>query len=284
MRIGKFGAGIAAATLALACGDDGDGRGQLQVRVQAEASISEGLMVGDDENSRDYGVTFTKYLVAIGKVKLGRSGQAERRDDRVFVADMLNVGEQGVDLGALSDLPSGRWEQLGYETPITPAGAIPVAGVTQADLQVMIDKQLTYWIEGTVNRPEKPVSFSLQVGVPSSFGDCQTDARPGVAIPEGARASVSLTLHGDHLFFDGFLSGTEAAVVRRAQWLVDADVDGDGRVVTSDLVALPAERLFGGYNLGSAPFPINDALDFVRAQLATQGHVNGEGECTWTVQ
>ena len=282
MRIGKFGAGLAAATLAFACGDDGDARGQLQVRVQAEASITEGLKADGGEDGIDYGVTFSKYLVAIGKVRLGRAGHPERRDDRVFVADLLKVGEQGAELGELTDLESGRWEQLGYETPITPAGAIPLAGVTPADLQVMVDQQLTYWIEGTVAGPDKPLSFKLQVGVPAVFSDCQTNARPGIAIPDGGRTSLNLTLHGDHLFFDGFLSGSEAAVKRSAKWLIDADLNRDGRVETPELVGQSAVRLFPMANLSG--FTINDALDFVRAQLSTQGHVNGEGECTWPEQ
>lgn len=286
MRIGKFGAGLAAATLGLACGDDGDGRGQLQVRVQAEASITEGLTAGSGEDDIDYGVTFTKYLVAIGKVGLGRSGQGERRDDRVFVVDMLKVGEQGLDLLELSDLQSGRWEQLSYETPIPAAGAVALTGVAAADLQVMIDNQYTYWIEGTVAGPQKPVTFSFQVGVPAVFSECQTNARPGVAIPDGGRGSVNLTLHGDHLFFNGFLSGSEAAIKRSSKWLTEpgVDRDGDGHVETKELRMLPAEQVLPGVNTGGAPFPINDALDFVRAQLATQGHVNGEGECTWAVQ
>ncbi|MET0341107.1 MAG: hypothetical protein ABW252_08890 [Polyangiales bacterium] len=290
MRIGKFAAGLWAACLSIGCGDDASGSGALTVQVSAEASISEGLSVGqDEENSRDYAVTFSKYLVAVGRVTLGRSGQADRRDERVFVADLLRVGEQGAQLFGLNDLASGRWEKLSFETPITPAGATPVAGVTPADLQVMIDKQLTYWIEGTVQRADKPVRFVFQVGAPARFAECQTDARPGVAVPDDGRTAVSLTLHGDHLFFNQFLTGDEGTITRQAKWIADADVDGDGLVVTEDLSKplpeLATERLFpsaAGYQLREGPYgPITNALDFVRAQLATQGHVNGEGECVW---
>jgi hypothetical protein len=70
--------------------------------------------------------------------------------------------------------------------------------------------------------------------------------------------------------------------------MVAADQDGDGRVSTEDLAALDTTTLFpsGEYDLGGNPLgdehPIETALDFVRAQLATQGHFRGEGECVWT--
>lgn len=289
MRIGKLVAALGAAFLVTACGDDASGSGALTVKLSAEASITGGLSQGDDENARDYAVTFSKYLVAVGRVTVGRSGQPERRDDRVFVADMMRVGEQGVDLFGLDGLAAGRWEQLSYETPIAPPGATAVAGVTPADLQVMIDRQLTYWIEGTVQRPDRPVSFTFQVGAPARFAKCQTDARPGVAIPDDGRTAVSLTLHGDHLFFNQFLTGEEGTITRQAGWIVKlADALGRDRVVTEDLASAAGQdttALFpsaAGYQLSGGPYGgIASALDFVRGQLATQGHVNGEGECVW---
>jgi hypothetical protein len=161
-----------------------------------------------------------------------------------------------------------------------------VAGASPADVALMAEKQITYWIEGTVARPGNPVRFSFQVAAPATFSQCQTDARPGVAIPEDARTSVSLTLHGDHLFFDAFLTGSEATVVRKAQWIVSAaDALGKTEVVTADLAALPTERVLAGYATGGGPYgPVNTVLDFVRSQLATQGHVNGEGECVTNAQ
>jgi hypothetical protein len=264
-----------------ACGSD-VGTGKLLVQLAAEETISEGLEPGQGvENTKDYGVTYSKYLVAIGRVKLGgRAGAGERVDETVYVADMMKVGETGLDLVEFDDLDAGQWSAFGFETPAAAPGAKMLAGVSDADAQVMMSKGLTYWIEGTVERPEKPVRFSFQVRVPTVFSDCQSDGEPGVAVGEGGRSAATITLHGDHLWFDSFLSGSEASIVRRAKWLADADVDGDGKVVTEDLASVRPEVVFKNYSFAGAPIPIETALDFVRAQLATQGHVNDEGECS----
>lgn len=283
MALRMFGVLCGLSALSLGCGSDGDGRGQLLVQLQAEETITDGLEVGQEpEDARDYGVTYTKYLVAIGAVRIDRGGKDEKVADGVYIADMMQVGEAGLDLVAFDDLTPGQWSGFGFETPAAGPGAMPLRGVSPADAEIMIAQGLTYWIEGTVNA-DKPVSFSLQVRVPTVFTDCQSDGEPGVSVSENGRSAASITLHGDHLWFDSFLTGSEANVVRRTQWLVDADVNGDGKVVTADLANARPETIFKGYSFAGAPIPINTALDFVRAQLATQGHVNGEGECTPTI-
>ena len=92
-----------------------------------------------------------------------------------------------------------------------------------------------------------------------------------------------VTFHGDHLWFNAFPSDSEGAITRQTGWMVEADRDGDGIVRTEDLEQLDALEVFTaerGYNLAGAP-PLDSALDWVRAQLATQGHYQGEGECDW---
>jgi hypothetical protein len=286
MKMRTYGALLALTTSTLACGDDGAGGGSSKLRVllAAEETISEGLRMGPgEEDTKDFGVTYTKYLVAVGDVRLGRSEpQLELVSNTAFIADMRQVGEQGLELVTFDDVRAGQWNELSYETPVAVAGFQKLAGVSDADAQEMIDKQLTYWIEGTVDRPEKPVRFVFKVAVPSTYADCQSNGQPGVAVSEGGTSTATLTLHGDHLWFDSLVRGDEATVTRRAQWLVTADTDGDGMVVTEDLAKVAAEVAFPsaqGYNLSGGPIPVSTALDFVRGQLATQGHLNGEGEC-----
>jgi hypothetical protein len=56
----------------------------------------------------------------------------------------------------------------------------------------------------------------------------------------------------------------------------------DGRAVFARGAA-DAAALFPApdYSLTGAPFAIDTAWDFVLAQLKTQGHFQGEGECLW---
>lgn len=283
MRVEKI---CAAAALALsACGDDAGSAASLRIQLSAEETITGGLRAGDGpDDTRDYGVTYTKFLVAIGRLKLAR-GSHTQSDDRVFIADMRQLGGAGAELFKFDRIATGRWSQFGFETPIVPADAQPLAGVSQADVHVMIDKQLTYWIEGSVDQPGRPVHFSFQVAAPTVYTDCASNGEPGVAVTEGGASTATITLHGDHLWFDALPTASEGSLMRRTAWLVKSDLNGDGNVDASELSNIAAENVFPsalGYNLAGAK--IVTALDFVRAQLASQGHLNGEGECVWTPQ
>ncbi|MDB4973369.1 MAG: putative lipoprotein [Myxococcaceae bacterium] len=286
MKLCYIGALLALSGTAQSCGDAG-GPNQLHVLLAAEETISNGLQAGEgEENTRDFGVSYSKFLVVIGNVALARS-DPERRltSSAVFLADMRQVGEAGQEIVRFDDVRAGQWSRFGYQTPLaspTLAGLQRLTGVSDADAQEMIDKQLTYWIEGTVERPGSPVRFVFKLAVPTTYSDCETNGQPGVAASEGGASTATITLHGDHLWFDSLVRGDESTVVRRAAWLADADTDGDGKVVTEDLARIPAEKAFPsakGYNLSGGPTPVSTALDFVRGQLASQGHLNGEGEC-----
>lgn len=277
------------AASAVACGEDGQGSGKLRVELSAEKTISEGVQAGaGEENTRDYSVTYSKFLVAIGRVQVARvSPSARLASDAVYIADMRRLGAARAEIASFDDVASGQWNQFGYQTPRAQVGAQKLAGVTDADAQEMIEKQLTYWIEGRVEKPDKPVSFVLKVALDSTYSDCESNGQPGIAVSEDGTSTATITLHGDHLWFNTLARGDEATITRYAQWLVDADVDGDGKVSAEDLATVPAERVFPsskGYNLSGGPIPVSTALDFVRAQLATQGHLNGEGECSTAEQ
>ena len=275
-----------------ACSNEvGGGKGDLSVLLASEETITNGLAVGTgEEDSQDYAVRFTKYLVAIGRVHVAKANGADRvADDTVYVANMQGVSESGLELVTFEDLSAGQWPEFGFATPVPTAGAMSLAGTSEADAAQMIERGWTYWIEGVVERPEAeggPVQFVLQTPVSTEYYDCAVDNQPGVAVTNGP-STATITLHGDHIFFNAFPGGNEGVIQRRAGWLVEADVDGDGRVVTEDLAKIDASTLFTsekGYSLNVPfpDFPINTALDFVRAQLATQGHLNGEGGCDQT--
>jgi hypothetical protein len=86
------------------------------------------------------------------------------------------------------------------------------------------------------------------------------------------------------LFFNGFPEAEESSVLRLAQWLADCDLDLDGRVTVDELGRIHPDELWEldpeRYQLGGSPLtPLDTMLDYVTAQLKTQGHFQGEGEC-----
>lgn len=270
--------------LLAACGDEARGPGSLQVLLEAEDTISRGLPVGTDaEDARDCPVTYSKYVVAIGRVKMMRSSDgAARSDPAVYVADLKQLGASSLPIADFEDVPSGQWDKFEYEHVAASAETQPLGTVAPADLQAMRDKGLTHLIEGSAACPERTVRFTFEVAAPARFYDCESDGEPGVSVGSGGGSAATVTLHGDHLWFNALPTGSEGTVVRQAGWLVRADSDGDGVLTTADLAAVSSEVAFPsslGYALDGAQ--INNAFDFVKAQLGTQGHLNGEGECSW---
>lgn len=297
--------------LGLGCGDDAS-TGDVTFLIQAEDTITEGLAAGDgDENITDgWSVSFDRYAVAIGEIQLGFATDATRSAsaDEIYVVDLASLPPSGLSLWSVEGLRTGRWE-VSYVTAHAGEGTRHES-VPEAAFQRMVDEECTYLIEGTMQKadgrscppsalatppegvtadeegcyPATSVAFSFCVDAETVFGPCQAEDGPsGVAVTEGG-SSASLTIHGDHLFFNGFPEGEEGGVVRLAQWLADADLNLDGTVTRAELEAIePSDlaELDDRYDL-SSPFedlPLTDMWTYVRAQLKTQGHFQGEGEC-----
>jgi hypothetical protein len=308
--------------VATGCGSDDEGdSGSLNVLLEAEDTITEGLAPGDDvENIRDgWNVEYDKFIVTVGDVDLHLStdDEVEAEDSNVFTVDLTQVSGAGLPLWKLEDLREGRWE-FNYQTPGAAHGAERHERVSAADHDEMVENDWTYLIEGVLEKSDgqscppaalvEPgdrttngnssggnacydaplVRFSFGASAETSFGPCEIDDVPGVAITAGGEQTVAATIHGDHLFFNGFPEGDEGGITRLAQWLADSDLDLDGLVTRDELEAIaPAQlpELDDRYQLGGSPItPLTSMYDYVASQLKTQGHFQGEGECQFDGQ
>lgn len=293
------------------------GRGDLRVLVEAEDVIIEGLEPGEGvENIQDgWAVGFDRYIVAIGAidVQLATDASVSAAADEVHVIDLRAIGASGESLWSLEDLEQGRWE-FSYAVRGAGEGATRHDSVGEDDFAIMEASDLSYLIRGTLEQaggkscppaslatpPDglvaegsnaagdpcyaaEVVGFELSAAVETRFGPCEVDGVPGVGITAGEETSVAITIHGDHLFFNGFPEGGEGGVIRLAQWLADCDLDLDGTVTQAELEAIsPSDlvELDDRYQLGGSPItPLTSMWEYVLAQLSTQGHFQGEGEC-----
>jgi hypothetical protein len=312
-------AAAAASLLVLsACGDDTTtGTGDLTVLLEAEDTITGGLDPGQDvENVRDgWEVRYDEFIVTIGSidVRLSADASVEARDDEVFVVDLTTAPESGLPLWQLDDLRAGRWE-FNFSTPGAAAGATRHDSVSAADFEQLQSNDWSYLIRGKLSQTggkscppnslaappagrapngsnragdscyDNPaIAFDLGASAVTHFGPCELDGIPGFSIASGSTQTVTATIHGDHIFFNGFPEGGEGGVLRLAQWLADSDLNLDGAVTPQELQAIAPSQLSdidSRYQLGGSPItPLNTMWDYFRSQLETQGHMNGEGEC-----
>lgn len=94
-----------------------------------------------------------------------------------------------------------------------------------------------------------------------------------LTIPAGGSDDTQLTVHGDHLWYDG-LENPDAEVRGEAVLAADADVDGEITLAELEAVSIPAL----GYEVGQ----FSDVLTlraFVAHLSRTVLHIDGEGEC-----
>lgn len=313
----QFASALILATSALACSSgDEAGTGSLTVLLEPEDVIIEGMEAGTGPSDIKDGwsVEFDDYIVAVGDIDLhystDESIEAEAAD--VFLVDLKDVRASGEPLWEFESLEAGSWE-FHYWSAGAAHGALQHESVSNDDFHLMVDNDYTYLIRGTLTNDDgqscppaslvdpgdaetsgtdeagndcyesTSVDFVIGARAETSFGPCSIDGVPGVAVPDGGSQTVAISIHGDHLFFNGFPSGAEGGISRYAQWLADCDLDLDGTVTVEELEAIPLSDLpqidEERYQLGGTTITLYTVYDYVIAQLKTQGHYQGEGEC-----
>lgn len=314
-----FGVLSLVASFAGACGEtSADAEpGALRVILEPEDTILDGLEPGEGvEAIRDgWRVTYSKYVIAIGNVRLDYATDRDviATDERTYAVDLLQVPSSGETLWDLDGLRPGRWN-FGFQLTGGAHGPKRHESVSKADYTRVVDEDLTYLIVGTLTKedgmscpPAKhlansereaegeneggdacyanpSIDFEFAVTAETGFGNCELDGVAGIAITSATTVTDAITIHGDHLFFNGFPSGDEGGIVRLGQLWADVDLNLDGKIDVGEfgdvwLADLPEwnER----YQLGGAPQvgELNTLGDIAIAELKTQGHMNGEGEC-----
>ncbi|MEZ4450629.1 MAG: hypothetical protein R3B09_14200 [Nannocystaceae bacterium] len=237
-------------------------------------------------------------MVVVGNFRAGRSSDsgATLEDPRVVIVDMLALPAGGLVLAEFDDVAAERWDRVGYDLPNASASAEAADGLDAADAAMMIDNGWSLHVAGTLSKadgescvrgdpgacaPATTIRFDWGLAAGTAFDDCAPPSGDaGFAVPSGGTVPVKPTVHGDHWFFTNITQGAEITE-RRAQWIVDSDLDQDGEVTLDELRMIKAAEVFpiDLYNLAGASIPIDTAYDYLEAQARTLGDFQGEGEC-----
>ncbi len=297
----------------LACGDDSGG-GTLTVAIEAEDSITSGLDPGAEvENIQDgWQVRFESYIAVLGDIHLNFATDAttEAHAEQLYAVDLTSVPQNGLALWTVPALKAGDWNfsyALGDGSL-----AEPHASVSEEAFAQISEQDLTYMITGTLSKTDgescppnslaepgsatpvgtnaggdhcytnAAVKFSISLNAETHYTFCGLDDAKSFNMPTAGTQHVAITIHGDHMFFNGFPEGDEGGTLRLAQWLADCDLNLDGQVDMDELAQIaPADlsELDDRYQLGGSSIELDTMQDYVKAQLKTQGHIQGEGEC-----
>lgn len=261
--------------------------GDLTVAIQAEDTISGGLAagMGDEDIVDGWSVTFDKYIAAFGSVHIHAMarGGTDIHSTANLVIDLRTIPETG-RVVRTGSAPEGRYS-FEYDMPVATAALERDSSVSQADFDRMVAQGCSYLIAGTATNGARSIDFDFCLDAEAVYECSSTDGMEGILVSAGS-STAFITVHGDHLFFNGFPAGDEGVVMRRAGWLalVDDATGADGTVDDDDLETTPISILPASeYALTGAPtvegMAITNMSLYARAQLSTQGHLNGEGEC-----
>jgi hypothetical protein len=197
------------------------------------------------------------------------------------------------DVWTFPALPAQRYEDVGYQILAPVTASRRIGAVTDAQASTMIAGGISYWLRGTAHHPSHhDVVLDLQIPMHTSMTRCTNaiDMTDGLVVTPHGTASLQMTFHLDHVFFDSIV---EAEPELRFE--AYAAAAGSDFVVTFDeLASQPladlrdidgTPLLEGGtqifYDPGSTPLATQDLRSFVYHQATTVGHFNGEGHCTY---
>ncbi|MEL6545582.1 MAG: hypothetical protein AAFQ82_13205 [Myxococcota bacterium] len=121
-------------------------------------------------------------------------------------------------------------------------------------------------IIGEAMRDSESKRFDWSFPEETRYRDCETP----LVVDGAAPARFEITAHADHLFYDSLVSESPDL---RFDALADSDLDGDGWIAPDELAA----RDVGAYDVGNTG--VDDLWSFLREQVRTLGHANGEAHC-----
>jgi len=276
----------AISALAFGCGSETRPTGDITISIQAEDTITQGLEAGsgDEQIVDGWSVTFDRFIAVFGVVHLvPAAGGAEIEVAPSLVIDLTTIPETG-RVVRTSALAQDRYS-FEYTMPVATAELERDPSVSQTDFDRMVSEGCSYLVVGTADNGMRQVDFDLCLDAEASYACSSTEGMEGIVVSAGS-STAFMTIHGDHLFFNGFPEGDEGSVMRRAGWLalVDDATGADGRVDGADLEATPVSILPSAeYPLAGAPMvegmAVTNMALYARAQLSTQGHLNGQCEC-----
>ena len=254
------------------------GAGNVAFTTWGEEYIEDAIPSAEFEDG--WQIKFSKFNVVIQDIKVASSKGgmgSSMSGQKVF--DLTKKGP--VDVVKFEKLPADRWNEVSYA--IAPASGSATAGnADAADVTKMNTDKLSLHVIASATKGSITKTFDWAFTTKTGYVDCESaEGGKGVVIPTGSTATVQLTIHGDHLFYDD-LQSPDAKL--RFDAIAAADANSDGTVTLEELAAVSLTTLpLTQYGTGGAA-QVKNLRDFVTSLSRTVGHYQGEGECTQKIE
>ena len=251
------------------CDDSEDsGTGTLTVTIWGEEFIEQGIPA--TEFADGYGISYEKFLVNLENVSVAAADDAPALQS--VPAKIWDVSKVGPTVIVSAVVNEDDYTHTAYT--IAPANTESVAGnADAADVAMMQQNGYSIYVEATVTNGSVTKHFAWGFNTTTRYDPCHS---LGVLEKDG-NATVQITIHGDHLFYDSAQS-TDPAL--RFADLALADTNNDGDITQTELTGYPIDGL-QYYTVGNMT-EITNMWQYLSYMVTTVGHIDGENHCETT--
>lgn len=257
---------ITTALLLTACDASSGAENELEVRIYGEEYIEQGIPA--DVFDDGWTVQYNRFLITVGSVAVAEAGAGPALtvpETQVF--DLTRPSDGKGQSVAVDMVAAGRYDDTSFA--VAPDSKLVAGNASADDVKLMHDGNFSVYVAGSATKDGVTRTFAWGFATGTNYSACESLAEVSAAAP----ATVQLTIHGDHLFYDDLYSETPQLLFGL---VASADKDNDGEVTRAELEAVDLRPL-DNYQVGSTD--IVDLWHFIEHQTTTLGHIDGEGHC-----
>jgi hypothetical protein len=244
--------------------EDNPGEGTLSLELWGEEYIEQGIPKSAFVDG--FSITFDKFLINLGKISVAKEGTSpEIEEPHMKIWDLTKQGPFSV---VSVTAPAGEYHHTAYTIAKSTSGSTS-GNAEESDVQTMKDGGLSIYISGAATDGTITKTFVWEFHTETVYDPCHSEAQ----FADGGQATVQITIHGDHLFYDDAVSEDPSL---RFMDIALADADGDNEITKEELADYDITPL-PNYGVGS--LDVDNLWDFISHMTSTLGHIDGEGHC-----
>ena len=195
--------------------EDDAGEGDFKLSISGGTALEEGFPYTENGTeyafADDWTMQFTKYIVAIGDIKITDpdSGNEKGTYEAVTAIDLKKDDGSEKLITTINDLPAKR---LDISFSVFPVSAnVENRNVDEDDFNYMLENGLSYLVEGTAEKDGTEITFRFGLTVSTNYHDCinGVDQTKGIVVERNKTTGAYIYAHALHLFWDTLASGDE---------------------------------------------------------------------------
>ena len=262
---------LTAAFMLSGCDDsDNNGSGTLKVTLWGEEFIETGIPA--EEFADGYAINYHKFLVNIKDIKVAQSGDHPDNDEmfELPASKIWDVTKKGPTLLGKKELSAGEYNHTSYK--VTQASKDSIAGnASKKDVDFMKKNGYSMYVEADATDGKISKHFAWGFKYNALYDPCKSTG----SVKDGKEATVQVTIHGDHLFYNSAVSHEPDLMFTE---IAKADGDDDGEVTQAELEGYAIKTL-PDYVVPPDRGDIDNMWEYISFMATTTGHIDGEGGC-----